>query len=206
MKVLIACEFSGVVRDAFIRRGHNAVSCDLIPSETNGPHLLGDVTQHLNDDWDLMIAHPPCTYLSVSGLWRNHYDEERAKKTVQALEFVEILMNAPIPRICVENPVSKISTYFRKPEQTIQPYDFGEDASKRTCLWLKNLPKLQTTKRVQGRMVEWPIGSGKIVERWSNQTDSGQNKLPPSATRQQDRSRTYFGIAEAMAEQWSINE
>jgi len=202
MRVLIACEYSGVVRDAFARRGHYAMSCDLLPTESPGNHYQGDVADIIDDGWDLMIAHPPCTYLSVSGLHWNKRDPARGAKTEQALDFVRFLLGATIPRIALENPVSCISTAIRKPDQIIQPYDFGEDASKRTCFWLKDLPTLRPTKRVPGRIVEWPRGSKSYVERWSNQTDSGQNALSPSDDRWKDRSRTYLGIAEAMAEQW----
>jgi hypothetical protein len=199
MRVLIACEESGVVRREFRKRGHDAMSCDLVPSRLPGPHYIGDVRDILHLDWDLMIAHPPCTYLSVSGLHWNKRDPERAQKTEEALDFVRLLLAAPIPRIALENPVSCISSRIRKPDQIIQPYEFGDDASKKTCLWLQNLPPLVPTERVQGRMVEH---KGKLVERWANQTDSGQNKLGPSEDRAKIRSTTYAGIARAMAEQW----
>lgn len=148
-----------------------------------------------------MIAHPPCTYLTVAGLHWNKRDPERAAKTEEALGFVELLMNAPVPRICIENPVSCISSRIRKPDQIVQPYNFGDDASKRTCLWLKNLDPLpiDPAKRVKGRVVEY---KGKMVERWGNQTDSGQNRLPPSEDRWKLRSATYQGIADAMAAAW----
>lgn len=196
MRVLVACEFSGVVREAFRKRGHDAWSCDLLPSDDNSVHhITGDVIPHLRWGWDLMIAHPPCTYLSVSGLHWNKKDPTRAAKTEEALEFVLRLLEAPIPRIALENPIGCISTRIRKPDQIVQPYQFGHDASKATCLWLKGLPKLQSTGMVQPRMVnERP--------RWSNQTDSGQNRLGPSPDRWKLRSMTYQGIAEAMAEQW----
>lgn len=196
MKILIACEHSGVVRDAFIRAGHNAMSCDLLETESPGSHYKGDVRDVLYDPWDMMIAHPSCTYLSVSGLHWNGRVPGRSAKTEEALEFVRLLMFVPhIPKIAIENPVSCISTRIRKPDQTIQPHEFGHDASKRTCLWLKRLQKLRPTKHVPPRIVD-----GK--PRWDNQTDSGQNKLPPSADRWKIRSSTYLGIAEAMAEQW----
>lgn len=210
MNVLVACEFSGVVRDAFRARGHNAISCDLRPSA--GPHIQGDVLQVLDHGWDLMVAHPPCTYLSVSGLhWNSNPAHKRGTplpgsemtwgewQTEQALEFALALMNAPIPMVCIENPVGVLSTRVRRPDQTIQPYDFGDDASKKTCLWLTELPLLRPTRRVPGRLVEW---KGKVVERWGNQTDSGQNRLGPSCDREAIRSMTYPGIAAAMAEQW----
>lgn len=198
MKVLIACESSGIVRDAFIRRGHDAVSCDLLPCETGGPHYQGDVLDILNDGWDLMIAHPPCTYLSVSGMHWTTRGLRNPKLTFDALDFVRVLMSADIPKICIENPVSIISTHIKKPNQIIQPYQFGHSASKKTCLWLKGLPLLIPTKRVCGRIV-----NGK--ERFDNQTDNGQNKLAPSPDRWKERSKTYNGIAEAMAEQWQKN-
>lgn len=196
MRVLVACEYSGTVRDCFAAMGHYAMSCDLLESESPyGLHYQGDVLDVLDDGWDLMICHPPCTYLSVSGLHWNSKNPERAKKTEEALEFVQLLLNANIPRIALENPVSCISTRIRKPDQIIQPYNFGEDASKRTCLWLKNLPKLKDTEYFEPRLVGDKM-------RWGNQTDSGQNKLAPSDDRWKDRSRTYFGIAAAMADQW----
>jgi len=198
VKVLVACEFSGVVREAFIKLGHSAVSCDLLPTDREGPHIQGDVLQVLNDGWDLMIAHPPCTYLSVSGLHWNKKDPSRSLKTEEALEFVRVLLNAPIKKICLENPVSCISSRIRKPDQIIQPYEFGHDASKKTCLWLKHLPLLvlDKTEYIEPRLVD-----GK--KRWANQTDSGQNRLPPSKDRWKKRSMTYQGIAKAMADQWS---
>lgn len=196
MKILIACEHSGAVRDAFIRAGHNAMSCDLLETESPGPHYKGDVRDVLYDPWDMMIAHPSCTYLSVSGLHWNGRVPGRSAKTEEALDFVRLLMFVShIQKVAIENPVSCISTRIRKPDQTIQPHEFGHDASKRTCLWLKGLPKLRPTKHVPPRIVD-----GK--PRWDNQTDSGQNKLPPSADRWKIRSATYLGIAEAMAEQW----
>lgn len=192
MKVLVACEFSGAVRDAFIACGHDAMSCDLLPAEAPGPHYCGDVRDVLDQGWDLMIAHPPCTYLAVSGLHWNKRRPERAAFTEQALEFVQLLLNAPVPMIALENPIGCISTRIRKPDQIIQPWQFGHDASKATCLWLKNLPLLQPTDVLPG-------GS---KARRANQTASGQNKLPPSADRWKLRSLTYPGIAEAMAAQW----
>ena len=194
MKVLVACEYSGAVRDAFIARGHEALSCDLLPTDSPGPHYQGDVTDIINDGWDLMVAHPPCTYLSVSGMHWTTRGLRDPKLTEDALDFVKLLLNAPIPRIALENPVSVISSRIRKPDQIVTPYMFGHDASKKTCLWLKNLPPLQATLMVDPRIVD-----GK--KRWGNQTDSGQNKLAPSADRWKIRSETYKGIAEAMASQ-----
>jgi len=197
MKVLVACEYSGVVRDAFLRRGHNAVSCDLLPCESSnsGGHYQCDVRDLLGHEWDLMIAHPPCTYLSVSGMHRTTRGLRDPQLTEDALDFVRLLMDAAIPRIAIENPVSVISTRIRKPDQTIQPWQFGHDASKKTCLWLTNLPLLTPTQIIEPRVV-----NGK--KRWANQTDSGQNRLPPSKDRWKIRSATYQGIADAMADQW----
>jgi hypothetical protein len=195
MKVLVACEYSGTVRDAFAALGHDAMSCDILPTDKPGNHYQGDVRDVLDDGWDLMICHPPCTYLSVSGIhWNNR--GRGWEETEKALDFVRLLMGANIPRIALENPVSIISSKIRKPDQIIHPHQFGHDASKSTCLWLKNLPKLQSTKSVPPRIV-----NGK--PRWGNQTDGGQNKLAPSDDRWKIRSTTYIGIAEAMAAQWS---
>lgn len=187
LKVLVACEESGAVRDAFIARGHFAMSCDLIPTRSPGPHWQGDVMEIIYAGWDLMVAHPPCTFLSSSGLHWNKRRPERAAQTEAALDFVRTLLAAPIPKIALENPVGCISSRIRKPDQIIQPYDFGDDASKATCLWLKGLAPLRSTLRVPGRMIEWPVGSGKMVERWANQTDSGQNVLGPHEDRKRER-------------------
>jgi hypothetical protein len=196
MKVLIACEYSGVVRDAFIARGHEAISCDLLPTESDGPHYQGDVFDIIHDGWDLMIAHPPCTYLSVSGMHWTTRGLRNPQLTEDALDFVQRLMNAPIKQIAIENPISVISSRIRKPNQIITPYQFGHDASKKTCLWLQNLPLLRPTQMIEPRIV-----NGR--KRWGNQTDSGQNKLPPSKDRWKIRSATYQGIADAMADQWT---
>jgi len=195
MKVLIACEYSGTVRDAFIAAGHDAMSCDLLPTDAPGPHYQGDVRDILNNGWDLMIAHPPCTYLAVSGMHRTARGLRDPQLTEDALDFVRLLLAAPVPRIALENPVSVISTRVRKPDQIIQPWQFGHDASKTTCLWLKGLPALQPTQIVEPRIVD-----GR--KRWGNQTDSGQNRLSPSPDRWKRRSATYTGIAAAMAAQW----
>jgi hypothetical protein len=195
MKVLIACESSGVVRDAFLKKGHNAISCDILPSQVDGPHYTGNVLDIINDDWDLLIAHPPCTYIASSGMHWTTRGLRDPKLTQDALEFVNALLNAPIDKICIENPVGVISTRIKKPTQYIQPYMFGHDASKKTGLWLKNLTQLLPTICVNPRIV-----NGK--KRWSNQTDSGQNALPPSKNRWQLRSTTYQGIADAMANTW----
>ena len=190
MRVLVACEYSGRVRQAFRDRGHDAWSCDLLPAEDGSPYHfqkpIDDVIDgwHVHGEgfrvWDLMIAHPPCTHLSVSGArwWKDKVDEQ-----VKALEFVKMLMDAPIGRIAIENPISKISTAIRKPDQIIQPWQFGHGETKATCLWLKNLPPLKPTNIVEGR-------------------EARVHRMPPGPDRWKERSRTYEGIAKAMAEQW----
>lgn len=180
MRVLVACEFSGIVRDAFIRRGHDAVSCDLLDSERPGPHIRGNVLLHVRDGWDLMIAHPPCTHLAVSGA---RWFREKQREQFEALEFVENLLSAPIEKIALENPVSVISSRIRKPDQIIQPWQFGHGETKTTCLWLKNLPVLMPTMIVDGRKPRVHFES-------------------PGPDRWKNRSRTYQGIADAMAAQW----
>ena len=202
MKILVACEYSGIVRDAFTAKGHDVTSCDLLPTERPGKHYEGDVYDILyQDDWEMMIAHPDCTYLCSSGLHWNNKIEGRAQKTEDALEFITDLWTCGIPKICLENPVGCINTRlkFMPRPQYIQPYNFGEDASKKTGLWLKGLRPLRATKQIEGRKVK---KNGRIYRRWSNQTDSGQNNLGPSKTRGKDRSLTYQGIADAMAKQW----
>lgn len=181
MRVLIACEYSGIVRDAFAALGHDAWSCDLLPTERPGNHINGDVLQHLHRNWDLMIAHPPCTHLAVSGA---RWFKDKQSEQANALDFVRHLMDAPIPRIAIENPISIISSRIRKPDQIIQPWQFGHGETKATCLWLKNLPKLVPTNIVEGR-------------------EARVHKMPPSPDRWKERSRTYTGIATAMAIQWS---
>ena len=195
MRVLVACEYSGAVRDAFLAQGHDAMSCDLLPTDSPGPHYQGDVRDVLGGAWDLMIAHPPCTYLSVSGMHWTRRGLRDPQLTEDALDFVRLLLGAPIPFIALENPVSVISSRIRKPDQIINPWQFGHDASKKTCLWLKNLPPLQPTDIIEPRIV----GGRK---RWGNQTDSGQNRLGPSEDRWKIRSATYPGIATAMESQW----
>lgn len=192
LKILIACEFSGAVRDAFTALGYDATSCDLLPQEGNGKHYEGDVFDIIDDGWDLMIAHPPCTYLCSSGLHWNKRRPERAALTEESLVFVQRLLDAPIVRIALENPIGCISTRIRKPTQIIQPWQFGHPESKATCRWLKGLPKLVPTA-----VLPKPASG-----RWENQTPSGQNKLGPSADRWAERSRTYAGIAAAIADQW----
>lgn len=196
MRVIVACESSGVVRNAFRKIGHDAWSCDLLDADDSSEfHIVDDVMNVIGDNWDLMIAHPPCTYLCSSGLHWNKRVDGRDELTESALRFVEKLMHAPIHKIAIENPVGRIGTAIKKADQYVQPYQFGDDASKKTGLWLKNLPKLRPTSFVAPRIV-----NGK--ERWANQTDSGQNKLAPSDTRWKERSKTYQGIADAMAKQW----
>lgn len=198
MKVLVACEFSGTVRRAFRDRGHDAWSCDLLPADDDVTHHIhGDVLDVLEDGWDLMVAHPPCTYLCSSGLHWNRRRPEREALTHDAMIFVFNLMGEgfvhnPIPRIALENPVGRISTAYRPPDQVIQPWQFGHPESKATCLWLKGLPPLKPT-----RILPLPEGG-----RWTNQTPSGQNKLGPSKDRWKLRAATYPGIAAAMAAQW----
>jgi len=194
MRILICCESSGTVRNAFRALGHDAWSCDLLPADDSSPyHIQGDCLEQLDNGWDMFGFHPPCTFLCVSGIhWNNR--GRGWEQTEQALAFVRKLMARPEPWY-LENPVSIISSRIRKPDQIIQPYQFGEDASKKTCLWLNRLPLLTPTHRIQGRLVNG-------VERWSNQTDSGQNKLAPSPTRWKERSKTYAGIAQAMATQF----
>jgi hypothetical protein len=180
MKILIACEYSGKVRDAFRKLGHDAISCDLLPTEAPGPHYRGDVLDILYDGWDIMIAHPPCTHLAVSGArWFTEKQQEQA----DALDFVRLLMDAPIPLIAIENPISIISSRIRKPDQIIQPWQFGHGETKATCLWLKGLPNLQPTNVVEGR-------------------EARIHKMPPGPDRWKKRSETFQGIADAMAAQW----
>tara|TARA_B100001939_G_C16911565_1_gene604842 strand:- start:325 stop:870 length:546 start_codon:yes stop_codon:yes gene_type:complete len=180
MKVLIACEYSGRVRDAFTAKGHDAMSCDLLPTDVPGKHYQGDVRDLLEDHWDLMIAHPPCTHLAVSGA---RWFKDKKEEQEQALDFVRILLNAPVDKIALENPVSVISSRIRKPDQIIQPWQFGHGETKKTCLWLKNLPPLEPTKVVDGR-------------------ENRIHRMPPSADRWKLRSTTFQGIADAMAQQW----
>ena len=181
MNILVACEYSGIVRSAFVALGHNAWSCDLLPTEIPGQHYQGDVRDMLKEQWDLMIAHPPCTHLAVSGA---RYFYRKQAEQAEALEFVRLLMGAPIEHIAIENPISVISSRIRKPDQIIQPWQFGHGETKATCLWLKNLPKLQPSNIVEGR-------------------EQRVHKMPPSPERWKERSRTFQGIANAMAAQWS---
>ena len=182
MKVLVACEYSGTVRDAFIRAGHDAWSCDLLPTETPGPHHQCDALEVLDMGWDLMIAHPPCTHLAVSGA---RWFKDKQTEQQEALAFVQMLINAPIKQIAIENPVSIISSRIRKPDQIIQPWQFGHGETKATCLWLYNLPLLQPTNIVEGR-------------------EAKVHRMPPGPDRWKLRSKTYIGIAQAMADQWGV--
>ena len=233
MKVLVACEYSGRVRDAFIKKGHDAISCDLLPTDKPGPHYQGDVFDIINDGFDLMIAHPPCTFLTGAAEWAfddcpkingvprkikpgTLIGEARRQARREALDFVWKLWNCTIPKVCIENPVGVIPKSLPKmgKPQYIQQYWFGEDVSKKTGLWLDGLPELVPTNLIEGRMVCCGHvvtdrygcanceGTKSVVYRWGNQTDSGQNKLPPSEDRWKIRSTTPQGIAEAMAEQW----
>lgn len=182
MRVLVGCEYSGIVRDAFIDRGHDAISCDLLPTERPGPHYQGDVRDMLDFPFDLAIFHPPCTHLSVSGA--KHFEAKRKDGRQQsAVSFFMLLARSPIPRIAIENPVCIMSSMWRKPDQVIQPWQFGHGETKATCLWLKGLPKLRPTNIVSGR-------------------DQRIFRMPPSAERSKLRSKTYQGIADAMAQQW----
>lgn len=190
MKVLVACEYSGTVRDAFLRAGHEAMSCDLLRTDVPGPHYEGDVLDVINDGWDLMIAHPPCTHLAVSGA---RWFKDKKAEQADALAFVRLLLAAPIPRIALENPVSIISSRIRKPDQIIQPWQYGHEATKTTCLWLKNLPLLSPTNIVD-KGKRHVTKSGKSLPEWYN--------LPPSEDRWKIRSATFPGIAQAMADQW----
>jgi len=180
MRVLVACEYSGAVRDAFAAAGHHAMSCDLLPTEKTGLHYRGDVRDVLHDGWDLMICHPPCTHLSVSGA---RWFKDKLPEQAEALDFVRLLLDAPIKRIALENPISIISSRIRKPDQIIQPWQFGHGETKATCLWLKNLPKLTPTDIVEGR-------------------EARVHKMPPGPDRWKERSRTFEGVAKAMAAQW----
>lgn len=182
MRVLVACEYSGIVRDAFISRGHEAMSCDLLPTEKPGPHYQGDIREVLYYPWDMMIAHPPCTHLSVSGA-RYFAIKRMEGKQQSAVSFFMLLAHAPIPKIAIENPVCVIARLWRKPDQIIQPWQFGHGETKATCLWLKELPLLTPTHIVEGR-------------------DHKVHKMTPSPDRWKERSRTFYGIAKAMAEQW----
>ena len=191
MRVLVACEYSGTVRDAFLALGHDAMSCDLLPTDVPGPHYQGDVFDIIDNDWDLMIAHPPCTDLAVSGAaW---FEKKRANGSQQkSIEFFISLAEAKIPHKCIENPIGIMSNLYRKPEQIIHPWQFGHMEQKATCLWLTDLPRLVPTNDVYESMMLLPKRDRERL-----------HYLPPSPTRWKERSKTYAGIAQAMAEQWS---
>mgnify|MGYP005872559445 CR=1 FL=1 len=195
MRVLVACEYSGVVRDAFLRRGHDAISCDLLPTDMPGPHIQGDVLEILHDGWDMMIAHPPCTYLTNAGVCHLHKDPSRWAKMQEAAEFFKALLNAPIKRKAIENPIMHkyaVEIIGRRQDQVIQPWMFGHLEQKATCLWLESLPKLEETENVKDQMMQLP-----------NSVRQRLHYLPPSKDRWKIRSTTYSGIADAMASQWT---
>jgi hypothetical protein len=218
IRVLVACEFSGTVRDAFLALGHDAMSCDLLPSETPGPHYQGDVRDLLVENrWDLVIAHPPCTYLCSSGMHWTTRGLRDPQLTEDAVRFFLEFTRMQDCAWAIENPIGRMSTLFRKPDQIIQPYQFGHDASKATCLWTHKLPTLLPTDYIDGRLVccgrelsnavgkyGCPNCEGKKTarRRWGNQTTGGQNNVAPGPSRWMERSRTYVGIARAMADQW----
>ena len=198
MRVLVACEFSGTVRDAFTAMGHDAWSCDVLPTDKPGQHLQGDVVKHLDDGWDLMIGHPPCTYLCNMGIWWNHKKPNRWQLTYKARDFAEVLWNAEIPKICIENPPGYLTnnSALGKPAQCVQPWQHGHEANKPTSLWLKNLPPLMPTNCVaKGKF--YVRSNGTRMAAWSHKT-SGMNKTK----RAKIASTTFSGIAKAMAEQW----
>ncbi len=245
MNILVACEYSGRVRDSFIRGGHNAVSCDLLPADQLGAHYQGDVFDIIGGaylcrcgevfpaalgkhgcpsccgdnvavllEWDLMIAHPPCTYLTCSAEWAygdGPYHQkvregtlvgaDRRQAREEAIDFVLRLYNSSIPRVAIENPIGVLSSRFREPDQFIQPYEYGEDGSKKTCLWLRGLQRLQPTGLYPPRLAPMKNGRG-YAFRWGNQTDSGQNRESPGEDRWKIRSTTWQGWADAMADQW----
>lgn len=212
LRVLVACEESQAVTKEFRKLGHEAFSCDLLPCSGGHPewHFKTSVFDIINDGWDVMVAHPPCTYLAVSGAgWLYNKDgsrnEERYKNQMEALEFVHELMDAKIDRIAIENPISVISTYIREPDQIVQPWMFGDEASKSTCLWLKNLPLLKPTKIVgKGDMFEWVDGkTGKIKRQPKWYAEAFMKNGTNAAERRTLRSKTFKGMAEAMAKQWS---
>jgi site-specific DNA-cytosine methylase len=195
MKVLIACEFSGTVRDAFIARGHDAMSCDLEPTGKPGPHYQGDVFDIINDGWDLMIAHPPCTHLAVSGA--RHFAKKRADgRQQQGIDFFMALINSNIPKYAIENPVGIMSSIYRKPDQIIQPWQYGHETTKATCLWLNGLPLLQPTNIVSKGKV-WVSKNGNRMSQWCY-----DSSLLSPKDRERMRNKTFQGIADAMADQW----
>ena len=202
MKVLVACEFSGTVRDAFIRGKHEAISCDIEPTDVPGPHYQGDMFDIINDGWDMMIAFPPCTHLAVSGA--KHFAQKRADgRQQQGIDFFLKVVNADIPKIAIENPVGIMSSIYRKPNQIIQPWQFGHEAQKTTCLWLKNLPLLQPTKIVEKGSF-YISKTGKRMPSWSHDVaDENGKKIGYNTPEiKKIRNKTFQGIADAMAQQW----
>jgi site-specific DNA-cytosine methylase len=202
MRVLVACEYSGIVRDAFSKLGHDAWSCDILPTESLGNHIQDDILKHLDNNWDLMIAHPPCTYLSNAGIrWFNEekYGEKaklRKKLRLEALDFVKKLYYCNIPKICIENPVGYLNHNFKKPDQIVQPYFFGDEESKRTCFWFKNLKPLEHTKLVKPKIYAYYKTGRKIGKPiYFHEYNSGKDRA-------KIRSKFWKGIAEAMAAQW----
>ncbi len=223
MRVLIACERSGVIRDRLLAVGIDAVSCDLADTEKPGPHIKGDVLKVLSQGWDAMIAHPECTYLTNAGAWAfmdppyhqqvkpgTLVGQARRDAREQALKFVTALWEAPIEKVCIENPQGCINTRlsFMPRPQVVQPHEFGDNASKATCLWMRGLKPLKPTQKIEGRLVyggeQDLFGERPVAMRYENQTDSGQNAETPSAARWMDRSRTYPGIGDAMVQQWFL--
>ena len=217
MKILIACEFSGIIRNAFTEKGHDAMSCDLLPTEQPGSHFQGDMRDIINDDWDMIIAHPPCTYLCNSGVRWLHETPGRWEQLKDAKEFFNLFLKAKAKRIAIENPIPHKYAELPRYNQIIHPWMFGHPESKSTCLWLKGLPKLEPTTIAQfkryrckcGNVFEEELGKYGCCDYparplWDNQTKNGQNKLSPSKDRAKDRSRTYTGIAEAMSIQWNF--
>jgi hypothetical protein len=209
MKILIACEFSGIVRDAFTKNGHDAWSCDILPTESPGRHIFGDVIPVLKEKWDMIIAFPPCTHLCSSGA-RSFKEKIADGRQQQGIDFFMMFVNCCCPKIAIENPIGIMSTKYRKPDQIIQPWQFGHPHSKATCLWIKGLPKLNPTNILNPTWTKNLSSKGKKTDvchnrpqvRWENQTASGQNKISPSKNRWKLRSITYHGIADAMASQW----
>lgn len=196
MKILVACEFSGIVREAFKKRGHDSWSCDLLPTEIPGQHIQDDVLKHLDEGLDLMIAHPPCTYLSIAGYHYSAKDTKRMRKTFEAMEFVKVLFNSPISKVCIENPVSMISTFWRKPDQIVQPCYFGEAEIKTTCLWLKGLSPLMHKTMIEVKP------NGGVIRKSGQKAGQKYNYYWRQGKTAKNRSRTFQGIADAMAEQW----
>lgn len=194
MRILVACEFSGIVRDAFRAQGHDAISCDILPSERPGPHYQGDVRDILSDVWDMLIGFPPCTYLSAAGA---HLWKRRANEIKEAAAFFQLLYNAPIHHVAIENPQGWMNSHWRRPDQTIHPYMFGEPWKKRTCLWLRELPALHPSGYAPEPYYPW-VDTGYNYRRYGSSYAGGAHRNP------RDRARTFQGIADAMAAQWEV--